>query len=75
LCLAEAAARCEDVTVGKLLHAMVKEEARHAALAWKTVQWALQQSSGNNSSVVQSVVEAFNKPSMGSEGGAKGLEK
>jgi hypothetical protein len=39
--MAEAVDRCEDPCIRAVLSSIVKDEARHAALAWRTVQWCL----------------------------------
>lgn len=41
LIAAEQCAKCEDPVVRALLSSLVRDEARHAALAWRTVAWAL----------------------------------
>jgi hypothetical protein len=58
LALAEAAHRCEDPCVRTALSSLVKDEARHAALAWRTVQWSLSQ---GGQSVSDAVLLAFRR--------------
>ncbi|HEY1557769.1 MAG TPA: ferritin-like domain-containing protein [Kofleriaceae bacterium] len=41
LCVSRAAAACEDAELAATLRAIAGDEARHAALAWKTVAWAV----------------------------------
>lgn len=42
LMAARAAAHCEDAVVRAALETLAEDEARHAALAWQTVRWALE---------------------------------
>jgi hypothetical protein len=58
LVMAEACSRCEDPCVRAALASIVKDEARHAALAWRTVQWAVQ---SGGKAVGESVSAAFKR--------------
>jgi hypothetical protein len=42
LTMAESCSRCEDPVVRACLTSIIRDEARHAALAWQTVAWTLQ---------------------------------
>ena len=41
LCVARAAAACDDAELAATLRAIADDEARHAALAWKTLAWTI----------------------------------
>lgn len=43
LAATRAAAACEDAAVARVLARIVRDETRHAALAWQTVAWAVRQ--------------------------------
>ena len=42
MCAAEARASCTDLEVGRVLDMVAEDEARHAALAWQFVAWAIE---------------------------------
>lgn len=53
---AEAAAHCEDYAVRQVLERIRQDELRHAELAWRFVQWAIDQ---GDDSLRQDITETF----------------
>ena len=71
---AEQLARATDPAVRAVLAMIAKDEARHAALAWRAVGWALQR---GDESVRRAVVDAFDgaiAAVLAVESGTSGLE-
>lgn len=52
--LAEASRRCADPEVAALLRSISDDEARHASLAWRFVQWALRRDASLGSKIAAS---------------------
>src|SRR5690242_18292743 len=71
LVMAEACQRCEDPVVRTCLDSVVKDEARHAGLAWRTVKWALNH---GGDSVKEAVSAALKKGVNGDESNVKETE-
>ncbi len=55
---AEAAGRAQDPVVKGVLAKITEEEGRHAALAWRTVQWALERAQASGDTTLRAFVEA-----------------
>lgn len=76
---AEAAANCVDPVVRAILEEIAEDEARHAALAWKSLRWMLQQAPEQREWVRSELLEALKRvkvadapshPELGMSGGA-----
>lgn len=54
---AEGAAHCEDAVVARVLEGIAGDESRHAALAWVSVRWLLDQTGEEGLTVLQEELE------------------
>ncbi len=52
----EAASHCQDAAVSKVLRRIAQDELRHAALAWRFIQWALDTSGGSLDHIIDEEV-------------------